>query len=129
MFKRATLSPKLSKKDVLFCSAQFEIVEGDYEGATLMINYLPIPIAITPDDSKAARFQKSRLNEAFGRFCRAFKIVSKMPPVSITDPESYSRWQEWISEFYENTGKVTIQNQEFPVGSGRLRSSVNDFVF
>src|SRR5436309_676948 len=70
-FKKATLAQKLAKNGAAFCGMQFEVISGDFEGATLMINYLPIPVAILPDDGKAARFQKSRNNEMFGRFAKA----------------------------------------------------------
>ena len=127
--RKATISPKLSKKDVLYCALQLEVADGDYEGRTVMLNYLPLPVGISPDASKAQRIKIQEQNQAFGRFVKAFKISGRIPSVSLSNPDSLTAWQAWIEPFYDKVGKFTIRNQEFPEGSGRLRSSVSDFVF
>jgi hypothetical protein len=123
---KVALSPKLDKRDLMYCALQTEVAEGDYEGYVLMRNYLPLPIAVPESASKAAKFQAQRISVDFERFCQAFKIKSAMPVVKgVNDTEGKALWHEWISQFYGNIGKVTIQNQEF---QGRTRSGINDFV-
>jgi len=127
--ERATVSMKLSKKGVLFCAVQVSVTEGDFEGQMLTINYLPLPVAVGADATKRERIQALNQSAAFGRFCRSFKITGAMPPVSLTNPDSIRAWQDWIEKYYGNNGKVTVRNQEFPEGSGRMRSGLSDFVF
>ena len=68
-------------------------------------------------------------NAAFSRFAKSFKISGPIPPVSLEHPESIQAFQDHISKAYGNRGKFMVQNQEFPQGSGRMRSSISDFVF
>ena len=129
-FRRATVSPKPSKGGLVFAALQFEVAEGDFEGRTVMMQYMPLPVKVTDTMNKAQRIRAiDATHVPFGRFARAFGIKSNnMPEVTLAAPDSLGRWQEWISQFYDQTGKFTIRNQEFPEGSGRLRSGVNDFV-
>ena len=127
--RRATISPKLDRNGNVYCAVQLEVADGDYEGMNVAMNYLPIPNPISEDAPKRDRIKAHNQAVSFGRFCRAFKIDGAMPAVKAGDSESYNRWQDWVSQFYGRTGKFTVQNQEFPEGSGRMRSGVRDFVF
>ena len=129
--KKIVLNPKRSKEGtgVVFCKIQCEVAGGDFEGAFLPLNYLPLPIPLESDMSKGERYQATRTSVAFGRFCRAFKITGEVPGVDLADVDSINAWQDWASQYYESTGKVTIRNQEFPPGSGRMQSGINDFIF
>ena len=129
VLKKATLSPKTDKNGNMFCQLQLEVASGDFEGKTVMMNYLPLPTLVTSDMSKGERIKAQDRSVAFERFCRAFKISGKMPAVSHSDVDSLNAWQDWASQFYESQGKFTIRNQEFPEGSTRLRSGVSDFIF
>lgn len=129
VLNKSTISPKLDKKGNIFASVQIEVSLGDFEGRTVMLNYLPLPVPIREDMSKGERIRAQDRAVAFARFCRAFRITGNMPSVSFAAPDSITAWQEWIEKFYGNNGKFTVKNQEFPEGSGRLRSGVNDFVF
>lgn len=131
VLKKVVLNPRKSKEGtgVAFCKLQCEVVGGDFDGAFLPLNYLPLPIALEDGMTKGERYQANKVSVAFGRFCRSFKITGEVPGVDLLDPDSSSQWQDWISQFYESTGKVTIRNQEFPAGSGRLQSGINDFIF
>jgi hypothetical protein len=128
-FVRAALSPKLDKNGNTFCSIQVAVLEGDFEGRTVNRNYLALPVAIHQDMSKRERIKAQDLAVSFARFCRAFGIKGKMPAANLGNAESTAEWQEWISQFYGNTGRFTVQNQEFPENSGRMRSGINDFIF
>jgi|SRR5882724_1738698 len=125
---KGIVNPKADKSGFIFCKLQYEVAEGDYEGMTVMQNWLRLPVALTANPSKKELVQKTNMNAPFGRFCRAFRITHVMPPVRLEDRESIEAWQEWIEKAYGNIGKVTIQNQEFPEGSGRMRSGIADFV-
>jgi hypothetical protein len=132
VLKKVVLNPKRSNpKDgsegVIFCKLQCEVVGGDFDGAFLPLNYLPLPVL--PVGTKGEIYKATKTSVPFGRFCRAFKITGEVPPVNLGDIDSMNRWQDWISQFYESTGKVTIRNQEFPAGSGRSQSGINDFLF
>lgn len=122
---KAALSPKTDKNGYMYCSVQCEVTEGDFEGVTLMRNYLPLPVVAREGARKAEVLNARRKSIDFERFCQSFKIKSGMPAVNLNDQESKSAWQEWIEKFYGHTGKVTVQNQEF---NGRMRSGINDFI-
>ena len=126
--RKAVLSPKPDRNGNLYFSIQLEVANGDYEGLQVSKNYIRVPIA-AKSDSKRDRIQAQNHNQDSARFFKAFKIESVMPAVSLVDPSSFSRWQEWIEPFYDRQGKFTVENSEFPVGSGRRRSAVNDFIF
>lgn len=126
---KVALSPKLSKNGVMFCAIQVVVNDGDYEGNTVMLNYLPLPIARTPQMSKRDAIYAQGISAQFARFCSAFKIKGSMPPVrSLDDAESVAIWSEWANQFVGHVGKFTIKNQEFPEGSGRLRAGISDFI-
>lgn len=127
--KRATVSPKPNKSGAVYCAIQLEVADGDYEGMIVMMNHLPLPVPITPDMRKSERIKAHNQAVSFGRFVRAFGINDALHYVSLSDPESIREWHEWIEKFHGNSGKFTVKNQEFPEGSGRLRSGVSDFVF
>ena len=131
VLKKVVLSPKRSKdgSGVIFCKLQTEVVGGDFEGAFLPLNYLPLPIAFSDDMTKGERYQATKTSVAFGRFCRAFKITGLVPEVDLNDIDSINAWQDWASQFLESTGKVSIRNQEFPPGSTRMQSGIADFIF
>ncbi len=120
--KKAVINPKADRNGNTFAQLSIEVASGDFEGKTVQMNYLPLPKVVTEGMSKAERIKASDLGVPFQRFCRAFKITGHMP----TDREA---WQDWISQFYESHGKFTVRNQEYPEGSGRMRSGVSDFIF
>lgn len=126
--EKSTLA-KVDKAGDPFCNLQLQVVDGDYEGKTVMMNYLPLPIAVADTATKAVRIKAQDKSANFARFCKSFGIREPMPVVDMADADSKQRWQDWIAKFYGNTGKITIRNQEFPEGTGKLRSGVNDFVF
>jgi len=126
---RVTLSPKLDKRGGMFSAVQVEVLEGDFEGFTVMQNYLPLPVAVDESMPKAERLRAMARGVSFERFCRAFGIKGAMPIPRLGDSESCTAWQDWIATFYGNNGKFTVKNQEFPEGSGRQRSGVSDYVF
>ncbi len=129
ILEKATVSMKLSKKDVLYCAVQVSIPDGDYEGMVVSLNYLALPIGLPADASKKEKIHAQNLGAPFARFLRSFKITAIMPPVSLGRPDSLQAWQDWVAKAYGNRGKIMIKNQEFPEGSGRMRSGISDFVF
>lgn len=124
-FTKFALAMKLDKQGGMYGAAQFVVTDTDYEGQTLMLNWLPLPTSVHPDASKRERIAAQNRSVTFGRFCKAFKITGRIPSVNLHDSDSMSAFQDWISQFYGNTGKITVRNQEF---NGRLRSGVNDFL-
>lgn len=127
--KKVVVNPTRAKNDVVFCKVTFEVTGGDYEGALLNLNYLPLPLPVDSGMTRGELFRANRNNVPFGRFARAFKIDGTVPEVDLLDQQSISDFQDWIAQFYESQGKVTIRNQEYPEGSGKMRSGVNDFIF
>ena len=127
---KAVVAQKLDRNGAAYCSIQVAVTDGDYEGRTVMRNYIQLPRAITSEMTKRDRILAQDGMVAFGRFCRAFGIRgTPMPEVDHRNPDTLQAWQDWIGKFYGNTGKFTVQNQEYPEGSGRMRSGINDFVF
>lgn len=127
--EKVVVASKLSKRGVVYCAVQVSIPEGDYEGMTVALNYLPLPIGVRSDATKKEKIAAQNQSAAFGRFCRSFKITGQVPAVSLASAESINRFHDFMSKFYGNRGKVMIRNQEFPEGSGRQRSGISDFVF
>jgi len=135
ILRQVVINPKLSKKQQLvFCMAHIEVADGDYEGRTVNHNYIPLPINVTQDMSKAQRIRAMDISTAWGRFQNAFRITGDIPTLPLVGYEKFLQnaegiraWHEWVSKFYGNQGKFQIRNQEFPEGSGRMRSGVSDF--
>lgn len=131
--KKFTVSPKLDKNDKVYGSLQVEVTQGDFEGYTVMMNYLPLPIRVGENASKGQQVRATLNNVAFGRFVRGFGIKGEIPSVKSVNGqpsrEGVQAFTEFMDMFIGNTGKFTIQNQEFPAGSGRMRPGVKDFVF
>lgn len=126
--KRATVAPKLSKGGLMFCGITCEVMEGDYEGVSVSMNYLPLPIPLGNNPNAAQKVQAQQASFMFGRFAIAYKLKGTMPRVSLANAESLARWQDWMSQFYNNIGKFTVQNQAFPEGSTTMRSNIRDFI-
>lgn len=126
---KSTVSPKTDKRGNVFVNLQVVVTEGDAEGKTVMLNYLPLPVPMLEEMTKRDKMRAEDISVAFARFCRSFGIRGRMPQVDLSDPESIGVWQDWISQFYGRIGKFTVKNQEFPEGSGRLRSGISDFLF
>lgn len=127
--RKLTVSPKPDKNGNVFCQVQSSVAEGDYEGQPLSANYIPMPQHWDDSMSKSEQIRRKNLSVAFGRMCRTFKIDTPVPPVNLGNPDSLRAFQEWGEYHYGKLGKCSVKNQEFPEGSGRLRSSISDFVF
>ncbi len=130
-FGKIAVSSKLSKKDVLYCAVQCTVSAGDYEGMTVTINYLPLPVAAGPNASKKMKIQAQNTSAAFGRFRKSIKIPDSavIPTVRLSEPQTIQAFQDFMAKYYGNSCKFMIKNQEFPEGSGRKRSGLSDFVF
>lgn len=129
ILEKATIAMRLSKKDVLYCAVQVSIPDGDYEGMIVSANYLALPIPLRPESTKKDKIHATNIGAPFARFSRSFKLPGGMPQVSLARPDTVQAWQKWIAKAYGNRGKIMIKNQEFPEGSGRMRSGISDFVF
>lgn len=129
VLKKFVINPRRSKEGtgVIFGKVTCEVSDGDFEGATLMSNYLPLPIG--SDGTKRGDFLAQKNNAQFGRFCATFRIKGQMPAVDLNDASSVEAFNDWISQYYEASGKVTIRNQEFPAGSNRYQSGISDYIF
>jgi hypothetical protein len=123
--KRIGLATKFDKGGYLYCNLLTEVVGGDYEGKPLSANYIPLLVPINEDMTKGERIKAQDKSVAFARFARAFKIDNA--PI-VESPADQERFNQWADMHIGKTGKVTISNQEFPEGSGRMRSSIKDFV-
>lgn len=129
ILERAAIATKLDKRGGPFASLQFTIADGDYEGRTVMLNYLPLPIPLSEDMTKAEMIRTRDRGVMMGRFARAFHLRGPMPSVTeLNDRGAIDEWHDWIAQFYGNVGRLTVRNQEFPEGTGRMRSGVLDFV-
>lgn len=123
------ISPKLDKHGNVFGAITLQVLTGDYEGMVCQGNYLPLPRRVGPDADKRDRIAAHNISVSFGRFCRAFNIIDEFPQVDSSNPDTYGAFQAKIEQHYGKSGKFNIQNQEFPSGSGKMRSGVKDFVF
>lgn len=129
VLEKVAVSMKPDKGGRVFCSVQCSIPDGDYEGYVVQTNWLVLPYGVRPDASKRAKIQQQKDCAPFTRFARSFRITGTPPVVSLGRPESIQAFQDWIAKSYGNRGKIMIQNQEFPQGSGRKRSGINEWIF
>lgn len=127
---KVTLSPKRDKNGYCYCAIQVIVADGDFEGKTVTMNYLPLLVPFEPGMSKREMIAAQDKSAVFARFAKAYKVGGPIAYVTDpTDPEQRERFTEWMSKYIGNTGKVTVVMNEFPVGSGRRRPNINDFVF
>lgn len=131
--KRIAISPKADKNNKAYCAVMVEVVSGDFEGATLVKNYLQMPWYLRPEVmTKRELYAATKQTEQFGRLAKCFKFKGSLPPELIPGADNYeavrAAWDEYFKMFYDNVGSVTIENSEFPQGSGRKRSALLDFI-
>ena len=126
---KVAVSPKLSKRDKPYFAIQCVVTDGDFEGITLMRQYIEIPWKLDPDAPKRDRIQFQQSCRDLGRFCKAFKVKGQVVYADREDGSWRESFAEWLDSSVGNRAKVSIQNQEFPEGSGKFNSSINDFVF
>lgn len=124
--RKFTCAMKLDKRGGMYASIQIEVTEGEFEGRTVMMNYLALPMKIDPDATRAERIKALDRAVTFGRFSKAFKVKGTIPYAD--GLEGAQGWNNWMETFLGNGGKFTISNQEYPEGSGRIRSGIADFV-
>lgn len=123
------IGARLSKAGVAFGQVRFEVIDGDFEGYQIALNYMPLPVSVNEDMPKATKIKLINQNSMFAKFARAFGIKGPLPAFNFQDLDTHKAYVEHIAQFYGNDGQLTIQNQEFPEGSGRLRPGVRDFVY
>jgi len=126
------VGPKADKNGLMFFGINTTITEGDYEGFMIGKNYIKLPIPMPPDAKKRERVQVDRHNSDFGRFARAFKPRGALAPLfnltTLNDSDAVARAREYLEQCIGNSAAVTVENSEFPQGSGKMRSAINDFV-
>lgn len=123
--KGVTLSPKTDKNGKYYCAIKTEVNEGDYEGFTLTMNYLPLPYTIPASSDKKTQIRHQNDVARFSRFCKCFGINKTFPGVKLGNAESMREWQDFVSRFVGNPGAVTVRNEDF---NGRTVSRLSDFI-
>lgn len=126
------IGPKVDKNGNVFFGISTTITDGDYEGFQIGKNYIKFPLPMPEDAKKKDRIQIDRHNSDFGRFARAFKPRGALTPLfecqSMNDNEAVAAAREYLEQCVGNTASVTVENSEFPLNSGKMRSAINDFV-
>lgn len=126
------IGPKSDKNSKLFFGIMGRIVDGDYEGLVISKNYIKLPVPYPENAKKKDRIQVDVNNSDFGRFARVFKPRGTLEALfnctSLNDSEAVASAREYLEQCLGNVGPVTVENSEFPVGSGKMRSAINDFV-
>jgi len=128
---KVTLALKTDKNGNVYCAIQCAVLDDDYEGLPINRSYLALPIGVSADAPKKMRIRVQNHNAPFGRFVRSFKLKSSKPMpavLDVRDEVARTAWQEYMEQFIGAHGEVTVENSEFPAGSGRVRSAINDFV-
>lgn len=123
---------KLDKNGNAFGAVTCRVISGDYEGMSVQHNYIKLPVVPKPGASKGELIRAHNASVDFGRMCRAFKIdgtFQQVVPGSPDFPQQCAIFQEQIEAHYGKTGKFSIENREFPAGSGKKLSSIKDWVF
>src|SRR5262245_39696072 len=128
--EKLAIALKVDSGDRIYCAVTCAIVNNDtYEGMSVTRHWLPLPIRVPADASKKMQIRAQIHNAPFGRFSRSFKLRGVPPEVTDFRNEAQrEQFMNWIEKFYGNTGAFSIENSEFPAGSGRYSSKINDFV-
>jgi len=128
--EKVTLALKLDRNDHMYVAVRCAVVEDDdYEGMTVERSYLALPIGVPPNAPKKVQYYLQNLGYPFARFAKSFKINKELPIVmSVGDSEARQKFHDFWEQFYGNIGTFSIENREFPEGSGRVTSSIRDFV-
>ena len=128
--EKVTLALKLDKNDHMYVAVRCAIVQNeDYEGMMVERNYLALPIGVPPNASNKVKFYLQNHNQQFAIFAQSFKINKILPVImDIRDNEARAKFAEFWEQFYGNVGTFSIENSEFPEGSGRITSKIKEFV-
>ena len=104
------------KNDVEFGALRVEVLGGEWEGRTLYDYYVPYPIVTPPNASKAERQKLDFINVKMGRIAKCFNVKAR--------PDGFDPEEDLLGL----TGKITIQNREYPEGSGTMRSGIGEYL-
>lgn len=128
--EKVTLALKTDTNGHFYVSVRVTVVEDDeYEGLPVSRNYLALPIGVPDNAPKKAKMAAQNHNAPFARFARQFKINKPMPVITdIRDNEARQALADYFDSFIGNVGMFTVENREFPIGSGRVTSSIRDFI-
>lgn len=126
------MQKKADKNGNPYYAIMVEVLEGDFEGRMVMDNYIREPK--TPEEfaaerveleggteevTKRDRIRSEDVSVKFGRFSRSFGLKGE---VNFDD-------EHWFDKYVNDAiGSFTINNQEFPQGSGTLRAYVADYM-
>lgn len=127
---KVTLALKTDTNGHFYVSVRVSIVEDDdYEGLPVGRNYLALPIGVPDSAPKKVKIALQNHNAPFARFARQFGINKPMPVITdIRDSEARQALADYFQQFEGNVGSFTVENREFPEGSGRITTSIRDFV-
>ena len=104
---------KVDKQGGQFLKGSVTITEPEeWSGKVAFDNYIPLPMEITSDmNDKERRLAKER-GVKLGRLSASAKM----------------KGQPHLSEYLDREVQFTIRNQEYPEGSGRMTSSIQDYL-
>lgn len=116
VIRELSIADKVDKNGNSYLKAVLEIIEpDDFRGKKLRDNYIGLPSDVEPNmDAR----QRQRALENGVRFARLLASAGHHKPAPDIDTDS----------LLGETVKVTIQNEEFPKGSGRLNARVADYL-
>jgi hypothetical protein len=122
VLRRIDLSPKTDKNGDKYYRVDTEVISGEYKGRHVGDAYIRHPITRgmlrdmlkrEPNDSEMR--EASDKGVRFAQLVKCFSVPYTSQGI---DPE----------HGIGREGNVTIKNEEFPVGSGELRSRVNVYM-
>lgn len=116
VIRELAIASKLDKNGNQYLQGKLEILEpAEYRGKKLADNYIGLPADVTSDmDDRARR----NAMENGVRFARLLASAGRRKPAPGIDTDDLVGEQV----------TVTVQNEEFPKGSGRFIPRINDYL-
>jgi hypothetical protein len=122
VLRKIDLVEKRDKNGDRYCKVDTEVISGDYKGRHIPDNYVRIPVGTAELETRLGRkpseFEAREAGDKGVRFAQLVKCFTvPFTPKGIDPQNGLGR-----------EGNVTIKNEEYPQGSGDMRSKVNQYL-
>lgn len=122
VLKKIEVAGKKDKNGDSYFKVACEVTDGDFKGRSVADNYIRIPVAVSSLEATLGRrpteFDVRQAQEKGIRFAQLVKCF--------TIP--YTAKGIEVQAGVGRTGKVTVKNEEYPEGSGDLRSRIATYL-
>lgn len=122
VLRKIELAAKADKNGDRYFKVDTEVISGDYKGRHVPDNYVRVPVgAAEMEDRLGRRPNEFELREAADKGVRFAQLVKcfNIP---------YTAKGIEVQNGIGREGNVTVKNEEYPAGSGDMRSKANQYL-